>query len=315
MVRLFLICFGLLIFPQLGQADTYLLTEPLQQTVAMDTPLRKSIFVGTVLADLAWTMGNTYVYYQVTNEPFSTIGYGLYNLASGVTFINAEVRMQEELIARLARRKEIKKFAEAQGAKEIRVLSTGHFQQTTPYSTTLHAKSFVFLDSDAPPTEGNWQKIDLADDPKIRLELKVPQNPGALPAWESSLEDLFAGTTIPDDVLASWNEPLAEFSKERSLWQRWVTKSGLAGLEIRATLLADGKEIPLGPLATDSGVFRFLEGGKLQAWNNKFRALLQLPKKPVAVKTGNTRVIRSKGCSSWFQRLLGNEVVPNSAKD
>ncbi len=315
MIRRFLFWFGLLFLPQLGLAETYLLTEPIQQSVAMDTPIRKTLFAGTVMADLAWTAGNTLVYYQVTNEPISTIGYGLYNLASGVAFINAEVRMQEEVIARLARRKEIKKFAEAPGAKEVRVLSTGHFQQTSPYSTTLHSKSFVFVESDSPPEQGTWQRIDLNGDPKIRLEMKIPKNPGALPAWEASLANLFDGTEIPEDILESWNKPITEFAKDRSLWQRWITKSGFNGLEIQATLLADGKEIPLGSLATESGVFRFLEGGKLQAWNNKFRALLQLPKKPVPVKTANTRVIRSKGCSSWFQRLLGNEVLPKSAKE
>ncbi len=315
MLRFFLSVLLGLFLPILVQAETYLLSEPIQQTVAMNTPIRKTIFVGTVMADLAWTAGNTFVYYQITNEPFSTAAYGAYNLASGIAFINAEVRMQEEVIARLGRRKEIRRVAENPGAKEVRVLTTGHFEQTSPYSTTLHSKSFLFLESDEPPKEGNWTRIDVEKAPKIRLELKVPKNPGRLPPMEISLSELFEGTEIPKETSLQWKETLQQFSKDRTLWQKWVTKKGFDGLEISATLLADGKEIPMGPMATDGGVFRFLEGGKFHSWGNSLRSLMGLDRKPVALKTSNTRVIRSKGCGSWFQRLLGNEVLGNSVKD
>lgn len=315
MVRFFQTIVFTLLLPLFASAETYLLKEPIQQTVAMNTPIRKTIFVGTVLADLAWTAGNTFVYYQITNEPISTAAYGAYNLASGIAFINAEVRMQEEVIARLGRRKEIRKVAEAPGAKEVRVLTTGHFEQTSPYSTTLHSKSFLFLESDEPPKEGNWTRIDVEKNPKIRLDLKVPKSPGRFPSMEISLSELFEGTEIPEEQAKEWKKALQEFSKNRTLWQKWVTKKGFDGLEVTATLLADGKEIPMGPMATDGGVFRFLEGGKFRAWGNSIRSFVGIDPKPVALKTSNTRVIRSKGCGSWFQRLLGNEVIGKSIKE
>jgi hypothetical protein len=290
-------------------AGTYLLAEPLEQTVALDTPIRKTLFGATVAADLAWSATNTFVYYQITGEPISTAAYGVYNLATGMAFINAEVRLQEEVMARMARRSELKAISQNPGAEEIRVLTTGYFEQTTPYTTKLHARSFVFLDSSETPKNGNWKRIPDEKNAKVSFELKIPKNPGSLTKWEVTLEELFEGTAIPKEILQEWEKPLNAYSSERSLWQKWVSKKGMEEVQIEAYFLNNWEKMPLGPVATETGVFRFLNGNKIQAWNNTFRKLFQFEKKPVPVKTQNTRVVRSNGCSSWYNRLLGREIV------
>jgi hypothetical protein len=304
LLGLFLLCTSLPC-----SAATYLLAEPLKQTVALDTPLRKTLFGATVAADLAWTATNTLVYYQITGEPFSTAAYGVYNLVSGMAFINAEVRLQEEVLARIARRSELTAISQNPGAEEIRVLTTGYFEQTTPYTTRLHSRSFIFLESEEAPKKGSWTRIPNEKKSKVFFEMKIPNNPGSLKAWEVTLEELFDGTSIPQEILNEWEEPLNAHSNQRSLWQKWVSKKGMEGVQIEAYLMNKGEKIPFGPVATESGVFRFMNGNKIQAWNNTFRSLFQIEKKPVPVKTQNTRVVRSKGCSSWFQRLLGKEIL------
>jgi hypothetical protein len=295
-----------LLVPGQSLAQVYMLSEPVSRTVAVPLPV-----VGlTAAADLSWTSMNTFLLFAATGEPFSTAAFFAFEVATGVPSVAAVVRTENELMARWHDRRDLQAIADINGAREIRVLNTGYGEQTGIYTSRLHSSSFVFLEMEEgkipPPVAGKqWIPVTDTDNTKIRFRLELPGGASHPTPLELSLDDLFRGSRVEQELLASWKASIQEWDRSRSLIDRHFRHKGLQELKVMTSMVVDGQEVVLGELSQGKGVNKLVGLTKIQ----RLKALLTgSPSRGRELwQTRNARIAGPGECSSWYSRLLGRE--------
>jgi hypothetical protein len=236
------------------------------------------------------------------------MGVVAYSATSGIPSVQFESRVLQESIAEWRRRKNIQEIAKQDGAKEIRVLTTGHSELTGLYSSRLQSTSFIFLASETPP-EGNWLKITDPEKTKILLEFHLPDSIVHREKVEISLADLFSGKQLPDDIRKEWSKSFQLWSNTRPWHQQYLTDKGIQNLQIEAYLLRGREMIPLGPLATGKSAKMLVGSGLMQRAINTGRTTLGLSTHLPEISTKNKPVVRSADCISWYEKISGKKIL------
>jgi len=306
-MKLFLGLFLFFLLPA-ARAEVFMLSQPIQQTV--NAP--KTAVATAVSFDLLWTSASTYTFYQFTGEPFSSAVYFAGGLLEGIPTGNAYVQSLNQAIATWKNRGTMKQIARLKGVKEIRILNTGHSEQTGLYSSRLHSSSFVFIETEGdeiPPSIGGkeWISLKELDDTAIKFRLQLPNGETHPTPLEIGLRDLFAGSQGDQEVLAAGREGVRKWERSLYFLVGFVRHKGLNDLKVISELSIHGESFPLGEFAHGKGVKKMVGLGKLQrlkAWITQ-----QSLKGRETWKTSNVDILKKGGCRTWYSRLLGRQIL------
>lgn len=307
-MKFFLIIFLFLSLSRPAWAEVFLLSQPIQQTV--DAP--KTAVASAVGFDLLWTSASTYTYYQITGEPYSSAAYFGAGLLEGVPTGNAYVQSINQAIATWKNRSTMKQIARLKGVKEIRILNTGHSEQTGIYSSRLHSSSFVFIETEGdqlpPPIDGKeWLPLQALDDSQIKFSLQLPHGTTHPDTLEIGLKELFSGAGGDQKVLGAWRESVRDWQRSLSFVDRFIRHKGLADLKVNAELSIHGESFPLGEFAHGKGTTKIVGLSKVQrlkAWITR-----QSLKGRENWETSNISILKKGGCRTWYSRLLGRKIL------
>ncbi|MGZ3694578.1 MAG: hypothetical protein ACXWQO_10385 [Bdellovibrionota bacterium] len=328
MFRVFFLIFvvALLALPLSVQADiTSAHTEPgPRQVYMLPTPIKQTVknhcgVVGAIWGmNLTWSVSMVVGTYLCFHDPVSAGMMAAWDFSQDYFYSTAGVRSAVDFTARWQRRKDLKKIAAATGADKLRVITTGQTRQLGVLNAELSSKSFIFVEvaGDKPPPIYDGKPlipVGNIESTKVKLQFNLPGLAKELPALELSLAEIFDGVKIPVEVENAWREGLKEWNSKLPLWDRYVTKKTFnAEARISAALIKDGEVIELGSYAKGSGIKKVLGMTHLrQARRFLDETVLGRDVRETGphIKSQTVQVHDSAGCSKWYRRLLGDEIV------
>jgi hypothetical protein len=326
MIRNLLIFLLLLALPLQGMAAllgknteavprrVYLLSAPIEQSVKGNC----GVLGGIWAFNLTWTaavIGGTYVCFH---DPISAGMLAATSIPRDYFYSIAEIKTANELTARWRRRKDLRNIAAAAHAQKIRVITTGESKSIGIFNSQLNSKSFVFVEvsGDKPPApfEGKqWLPAGDLSQTKVRLKFELPGDGKELPALELSLEEIFAGATIPPETEMAWIGAIKEWNQSRPVWERYIShKTFNSEARLSASLVKGDEVLSLGDYARGSSVKKVLG----YTWLKRLRRFLDVTvfgRDPLdwspTIQSQSIAVHDNANCSKWYRRLLGQEIL------
>jgi hypothetical protein len=300
------------LFSSSAGADTFLLAKPLVRTTRI--PLGATA-IGTAL--LMPNIADNTVYYLATDDAITSSLMLAYCSINKIPEIVMAARAANEVYTGIKDRSTLRKIACNDGAKRIKVLKTRYTDPKFLASTNVNTTSFVFMEMEdgkvpAPVDGADWIHIKDTDNSTLRLALNLPGSGETPTTIDLPVKDLFEnGATVEWEKTKEWREALKKWNKSRTFLDKRITGSGMNGLAISSSLIAeDGTETSLGQFTRGRGVRKFLSLGLFNRMRDMMKIFDRSGNKILTAK--DYEVITSSSCKTWFAQLFGNKLKGNS---